>query len=66
MQKNKRYTLQDALEAIVGDDSEFEGCDDSSDEDPDDPLYNPISQDRQSDESRIGFSKALSGSGTDC
>lgn len=51
MQKNKHYTLQDALEAILGDESEFEGCDNSSDEDPDDPLYNPNSQDRESDES---------------
>ncbi|KAM3602431.1 uncharacterized protein V6R79_003969 [Siganus canaliculatus] len=51
MQKNKRYTLQDALVAILGDDSEFEGCDDSSDEDHDDPLYNPNSHDRESDES---------------
>lgn len=30
MQKNKHCTLQDALEAIVGDDSEFEECDNSS------------------------------------
>lgn len=51
MQKNKHCTLQDALEAIVGDDSEFEECDNSSGEDPDDPLYNPNSQDRESDES---------------
>lgn len=51
MQKKKRYTLHDALEAIVGDDSEFEGCDDSSDEDPDHPLYNRNSQDRERDES---------------
>ncbi|KAM7417144.1 hypothetical protein PAMA_016991 [Pampus argenteus] len=51
MKRNKHYTLHDALEAIMGDDSEFEGCDDSSDEDPDDPLYNPNSQDRESDES---------------
>ncbi|KAM7401463.1 hypothetical protein PAMA_005592 [Pampus argenteus] len=51
MKRNKHYTLHDALEAIMGDDSEFEGCDDSSDEHPDDPLYNPSSQDRESDES---------------
>lgn len=51
MQKTKRYTLHDALEAIVGDDSEFEGCDDSSDEDSDHPLYNRNSQDRERDES---------------
>ncbi|XP_057677371.1 piggyBac transposable element-derived protein 2-like [Corythoichthys intestinalis] len=51
MQKNKCYSVQDALKIIMGDDSEFEGCDDSSDEDPDDPLYNPTKQDMESDES---------------
>uniref|UniRef100_A0A3Q1ESY7 PiggyBac transposable element-derived protein domain-containing protein n=1 Tax=Acanthochromis polyacanthus TaxID=80966 RepID=A0A3Q1ESY7_9TELE len=48
MRKNKRYTFQDALKAILEDDSEFEGCDNRSD---DDPLYNPNSQDGESDES---------------
>ncbi|KAM7381003.1 hypothetical protein PAMP_004263 [Pampus punctatissimus] len=47
----KNYTLHDALEVIMGDDSEFEGCDDSSDVDPDNPLYNPNNQDRESDDS---------------
>lgn len=51
MQKNKKYSLQNALKIILGDDSDFEGCDDNSDEDPDDPLYNPDSQDGESDES---------------
>lgn len=51
MKNNKRYTLQNALAIMLGDDSEFEGCDNSSDEDPDDPNYTPNNKDMENDES---------------
>lgn len=37
MEKKKKYSLQDALAVIQGSDSESEGCEDSSDDDPEDP-----------------------------
>lgn len=38
----------------MGDDGEFEGCDDSSDEDPEDPNYTPNNKDMEIDESSEG------------
>ncbi|XP_036412767.1 piggyBac transposable element-derived protein 3-like [Colossoma macropomum] len=54
MNTKNRYSLHDALKIITGDDSEFEGCEDSSDEDPvdpEDPDYTPSNKDMESDES---------------
>uniref|UniRef100_A0A8C4NZ77 PiggyBac transposable element-derived protein domain-containing protein n=1 Tax=Dicentrarchus labrax TaxID=13489 RepID=A0A8C4NZ77_DICLA len=51
MKRNEGYTLQDALEIILGDEIEFEGCEDNSDEDLDDPNYTPNNEDMESDES---------------
>ncbi|KAL6455893.1 hypothetical protein MHYP_G00357440 [Metynnis hypsauchen] len=51
MNTKNRHSLQDALKIITGDDSEFDGCEDSSDEDPEDPNYTPSNKDMESDES---------------
>lgn len=52
MSNKIRYSVQDALEIITtGDDSEFEGCEDSSDGGPEDPNYIPSKDDMESDES---------------
>ncbi|XP_034542073.1 piggyBac transposable element-derived protein 3-like [Notolabrus celidotus] len=51
MDKKKQYSLQDALKIITGDDSDFEGCEDSSDEDPDDPDYTPNKKEIETEES---------------
>lgn len=50
MSNKIRFSVQEALAIITGDDSEFEGCEDSSDEDPDDPNYIPRKEDMDSDE----------------
>lgn len=50
MDKKKKYSVQDALEFITAEDSEYEGCESSSDEDSEDPNYIPH-KDVESDES---------------
>lgn len=45
----KQYNIQDALK-ITGTDGEFEGCEDSSCEDPQDPDYTSSSKDMESDD----------------
>lgn len=54
MNKIKRYSPQDAMGITLGDDGEFEGCDNSSDEDPEDPNYTPNNKDTGIDESGEG------------
>lgn len=51
MDNKKWYGVQDALAVIQGDDSEFEGCEGSSDEDHEDPDYTPSNKDMENDES---------------
>uniref|UniRef100_A0A4W4FR38 PiggyBac transposable element-derived protein domain-containing protein n=1 Tax=Electrophorus electricus TaxID=8005 RepID=A0A4W4FR38_ELEEL len=51
MNTKNRYSVQDALNIITGDDSEFEGCQVISDQDPEDPDYTPSSKDMENDES---------------
>ncbi|KAK1790700.1 hypothetical protein P4O66_014561, partial [Electrophorus voltai] len=53
MNTKNRYSVQDALNIITGDDSEFEGCQVISDQDPEDPDYTPSSKDMENDESNI-------------
>uniref|UniRef100_A0A3P9CGN5 PiggyBac transposable element-derived protein domain-containing protein n=1 Tax=Maylandia zebra TaxID=106582 RepID=A0A3P9CGN5_9CICH len=50
MDKKKKYSVQDALEFITAEDSEYEGCESTSDEDSEDPNYIPH-KDVESDES---------------
>uniref|UniRef100_A0A3B4EUD9 PiggyBac transposable element-derived protein domain-containing protein n=1 Tax=Pundamilia nyererei TaxID=303518 RepID=A0A3B4EUD9_9CICH len=50
MNKRKKNSVQDALEFITAEDSEYEGCESSSDEDSGDPNYIPH-KDVESDES---------------
>uniref|UniRef100_A0AAZ1XVK0 PiggyBac transposable element-derived protein domain-containing protein n=1 Tax=Oreochromis aureus TaxID=47969 RepID=A0AAZ1XVK0_OREAU len=50
MDEKKKYSVQDALEFITAEDSEYEGCESSSDEDSEDPNYIPH-KDVESDES---------------
>lgn len=54
MNKKKCYSLQDAMGITLGDDGEFERCDDGSDEDPEDPNYTPNNKDMGIDESSEG------------
>ena len=51
MNKQNRYSVQDALQIITGDDSDFDGCESSSDEDPEDPDYTPSNKEMENDES---------------
>ncbi|XP_049906805.1 piggyBac transposable element-derived protein 3-like [Epinephelus moara] len=47
----KRYSVQDALTFIQGDDSDFERCESSSDDDYEDPDYTPSNKDMENDKS---------------
>lgn len=52
--RKKRSSLQDAMGITLGDDADFEGCDNSSDKDPEDPNYTPNDKDMGIDESSEG------------
>ncbi len=47
----KQFDVQNTLEIIQGDDSEYEGCESDTDEDTDDPDYTPDKKDMEDDES---------------
>ncbi|XP_042341014.1 uncharacterized protein LOC121942011 [Plectropomus leopardus] len=49
--KQKWYSAQDALQIITGEGSDFDGCETSSDKDPEDPDYTPSKKEMENDES---------------
>lgn len=59
----KRYSVQDALTFIQGDDSDFEGCESSSDDDLEDPDYTPSNKDMENDKSSESSDSDCSQSG---
>ncbi|KAJ8353120.1 hypothetical protein SKAU_G00206870 [Synaphobranchus kaupii] len=49
MNRKAQYTVQDVLAIITGDDSEFEGCEDESNEDTESPDYTHSSENQHRD-----------------